>query len=162
VIRTAIASLYDYAEWANQRLLDHAAGLDAADLDRRFSQGCDPIRPAFVHLLSADFRWLLRWQQQPLPPALEPADFPTLDAVRARWATVVADRRAYLAGLSDADLGEILQLQWGPLPRWQAILHCFNHGTQHRSEIAAMLSDLGRSPGDMDYLVFCRLPRQAA
>ena len=75
---------------------------------------------------------------------------------------MVADRRAYFAGLNDADLGEIVPLQGGPLPRWQAILHCFNHGTQHRSEIAAMLSDLGRSPGDMDYSVYCRLPRPAA
>jgi uncharacterized damage-inducible protein DinB len=162
VIRTAIASLYKYAEWANLRLLDRAAGLDAADLDRRFSQGCLPIRPAFVHTLSADFRWLLRWQELPLPPVLEPADFPTLEAVRARWATVVRDRQAYFETLTDPDLGQIIQLQWGPLPRWQAILHCFNHGTQHRSEIAAMLSDLGRSPGDLDYMVFCRLPRPSA
>ena len=37
---------------------------------------------------------------------------------------------------------------------WQALLHVFNHGTQHRSEAAALLTDAGRSPGDLDLIDF--------
>jgi uncharacterized damage-inducible protein DinB len=36
--------------------------------------------------------------------------------------------------------------------RWVMMLHVVNHGTQHRSEVALMLTILGHSPGDMEIL----------
>jgi uncharacterized damage-inducible protein DinB len=92
-----------------------------------------------------------------------PADFATVEAVEERWRPVWAERRAYLDGLDQAALDEQIPFTrpagtvW--IVRWQAIVHCSNHATQHWSELAMMLSDLGRSPGDMDMFLWAIQPR---
>ena len=39
-------------------------------------------------------------------------------------------------------------------PVWQMLVHVINHGTQHRSEAAVLLSAEGRSPGELDLIEF--------
>jgi uncharacterized damage-inducible protein DinB len=109
--------------------------------------------------MGADWRWFSRWRGETPPAPFTPADWPSVAAIRAKWAELVPLRAKYLAGLGEADLRGTVRLvspeRTYELSRWQALLHCANHGTQHRSEIAAMLTDAGHSPGDLDYLVFC-------
>jgi uncharacterized damage-inducible protein DinB len=42
-------------------------------------------------------------------------------------------------------------------PLWQQMVHQVNHGTQHRSEAAVMLTQFGHSPGWLDFLYFIDL-----
>jgi uncharacterized damage-inducible protein DinB len=37
---------------------------------------------------------------------------------------------------------------------WRCLYHLANHGTQHRSEAAALLTKFDHSPGDLDFNVF--------
>ena len=37
---------------------------------------------------------------------------------------------------------------------WQAMAHLVNHGTQHKTEAAAIMTDFGQSPGDIDLIWF--------
>jgi uncharacterized damage-inducible protein DinB len=158
-----LTELYEYAAWANGRLLDLAERLPEADVRRRFSEGALPVLETFVHLASADRRWLARWKQEPLPPGLTVADVPSIAAVRRVFDETAAARRDYLAGLDDAALGAPISWQDGAetrtCARWQGIMQSSNHGTQHRSEIAAMLTDCGHSPGDLDFGLWCRIAR---
>jgi uncharacterized damage-inducible protein DinB len=158
--RTILTELDEYASWANGRLLDWAERLPETDVRRRFSEGALPVLDTFVHLASADRRWLARWKQEPLPPGLTVADVPSVAAARRVFDEIAAARREYLAGLDDSALGASISWQDGAetrtLARWQGIMQSANHGTQHRSEIAAMLTDCGRSPGDLDFGLWCR------
>ncbi len=67
--------------------------------------------------------------------------------------------RAYVTGLSDEDLQEVVRyvnpqgIQRERI-RWHGLYHVVNHGTQHRSEAAAMLTDYGQSPGDIDFTFY--------
>ena len=159
-----VAQLCDYGDWANHRLLDCAERLPGADLRRAFSSGALPIIESFVHLVSSDRRWLARWQEASLPPRLTTAELGSVAAVRQAWDDLARERRAYVGGLDDAALGATIRwLDGGEtrgLLRWQAIVQSCNHGTQHRSEIAAMLTDCGQSPGDLDFGLWCRTTRR--
>jgi uncharacterized damage-inducible protein DinB len=39
-------------------------------------------------------------------------------------------------------------------PLWHGPSLAVNHGTQHRGEAAALLTDYGQSPGDLDFTLF--------
>ena len=158
--RGIIADLYEYGAWANERLLARAALLSDTQLREKRSEGAQPILESFVHLQSADRRWFARWQEMPLPAGLTPVDLPTIAAVRSAGEDLALARRGYIDGLDDAALAA--PIRWRDdsetrtLLRWQALVQCANHGTQHRSEIAAMLTDFGHSPGDLDFGLWCR------
>jgi uncharacterized damage-inducible protein DinB len=159
-----LGSMYEYGVWANDRLLAQAAKLTDEQRGRRWSQGYDSIHQTFVHLLGADRRWFARWKEDTLPPMATVEEFPSLEVIRSGWAPLIAERRRYIAGLTEDGLrqaihGRTLDGQAYELARWQGILQCANHATQHRSEIAAMLTDAGHSPGDLDYALYCRTAR---
>lgn len=158
MLQETISTLYEYGAWANERLLSQAAKLSEAQLRQTLTRGADPILLTFGHLVGADVRWFARWRGEP-PPTLTKTDFPTLESVRRRWEDLYPARRAYIESLDEAGLRETIRWtrERGPVdvPRWQAMVHCANHGTQHRSEIAAMLTDLGHSPGDLDMILYC-------
>ena len=46
------------------------------------------------------------------------------------------------------------------VPVWQMLVHVFNHGTQHRSEAALVLTQEGHSPGEMDLIDFAEEQKQ--
>jgi uncharacterized damage-inducible protein DinB len=67
----------------------------------------------------------------------------------------------FLSGLSDDDLDRTIHYtstRGKPFENtlWHILLHVANHSTQHRSEAAILLTEWGRSPGDLDLIFFLR------
>lgn len=64
-----------------------------------------------------------------------------------------------LEKLSEAELDAVIHFtgrdgQPASLIVWQALLQALVHGVQHRSEAGLILTQLGQSPGDIDFVLF--------
>ena len=120
------------------------------------------LQGTLVHTMSAEMTWRHRLQAaQPSFTRLAVDDFPTPQILNDYWAAQEALMRAYLSGLSDADLEIMLEYKnyKGVVYRnavWGILTHVVNHGTQHRAEAAVMLTDFNYSPGDIDMIMYLR------
>jgi uncharacterized damage-inducible protein DinB len=164
MLANALRTVYQYNQWATERLLDTADRLTPEQLHTPGNAGHGSVRDTLVHLISAQRRWLLWWNGS--LPALEaynfridPADLPDIVAVRAAWEALEEDAQAFVGGLTDTDVERIYEFTLPDgtevrFPLWQMMLHVANHGTQHRSEVAAMLTGFGHSPGILDLISY--------
>lgn len=150
-----IRDFYGYNVWANNRILDRVERLDQEQFLAR--EGVVPIRDTLAHMLWAQWAWLQRWLGNSPRQFWDAEEFPDVASLRQRWAEVERESDAYLARLQEEDLAKPLSYvntrgeRWA-YPLWQQLLHQVNHATQHRSEVALQLTELGQSPGDLDYL----------
>ncbi len=68
--------------------------------------------------------------------------------------------RDYVAGLADDALSRVVTYTTiaNPQERQHTVEHCLTHmvfhGMQHRSEAAAMLTNFGHSPGNIDLIYY--------
>jgi len=154
--------LYDYHYWANARLLNTAAALSPAQFSAPAQHGWGGLRSTLVHALSAESIWRKRCQAPGSPTAfLREEDFPTFSALCARWQTEEAAMRGYIDSLDDSVINQSIRYATtdGTVYEnilWTILMQVVNHGTQHRAECAAMLTELGHSPGNLDLLVYLR------
>ena len=148
--RDGLLFLNGYERWATSRILDAATGIDAASWSKPDLVGERGIGGILVHHLGAYQRWrhfLSGSNEEPRP---EDEPLIGVDELRARWASEWDAEDEWLERLTDAHLHQAHD----GMTLWQALLHVFNHGTQHRSEVAALLTAVGRSPGDLDLIDF--------
>ncbi len=154
-----IAKLFDYNYWANKKLVAMAAKLTSEQFTAPGSFPFGGVRGTLVHILDAEYSWRMLLGQGILTDEMKETEFAALDAVEKRWQDEEAAMRGYLAGLKDEDLTGLVRYTTDKgirreRVRWHCLYHVVNHGTQHRSEAAALLTDFGQSPGDMDFTVF--------
>ncbi len=144
-----IKFLFEYDRWATRRIFAQLDGIDPEVWSRTQVVDERGMGGIMVHMLGALMRWRHslqrldterpRPEQDPLPePGALAELFEAEWAAYGDWATTMSD--GMLAYVVDG------------VPIWQMLVHVVNHGTQHRSEVAALLTAEGRSPGDLDLI----------
>jgi uncharacterized damage-inducible protein DinB len=155
-----IQLLYDYNYWSNQLILTTAAELSPQQLTQPTAFPWGDLRGTLIHILDSEHLWRQLCQSNRLPThrLAETETFPTLESIAAYWKNEENEMRAYLNSLHDHDMDHIVryEIPEGLRERvlWHCLVHVVNHGTQHRSEAAAVLTVLGHSPGGLDFTLF--------
>lgn len=158
---TMMQTLYRYDAWATARILDTAAYLTPEQFVAVVGASFPSVRDTLVHTMWAQWNWLARWRGEPNPRRFDPAAYPDCAAVRVHWAEIGDAVQAFVQTLDDAALLRAVEYRDSAgTPHadklWQLLLHVVNHDTQHRSEVAALLTGFGHSPGDLDFTHYLR------
>ena len=145
-----IRYLFDYDRWATEKIL---ASLDGTPDDLWSASevvGDRGLGSILVHHLGAAQRWRhgIQGTGEEPEPELEP--LPSIDELRSRWRTEWAAVDTWLPDVSQ----ELLDHVHDGVAVWQMLTHVINHGTQHRSEAAALLTEVGHSPGEIDMIFY--------
>ena len=154
----ALKLMYEYNEWANDRILDAAEQLSPEQLKAPNELGWNSLFGALAHILDAEIYWRTFLAENVETDWVEEDDFVDLTALRERWEHENEGLRQYIESLTDVKIaapfvyerdGETRQR-----PLWHFLVHVYTHSAQHRSECAALLTGFGASPGDTDFTVF--------
>ncbi|MCR4267787.1 DinB family protein [Nitratireductor sp. ZSWI3] len=154
-----------YNLWANERIYDAAAALDAEALGRDVGAFFKSMIGTLNHVLVADRIWMKRFTGEgDAPNRLDAVLHTALPALRI--AREAEDRRilAWISGLDEEALSgrftyvTVTDVRTVSQRMAPALSHFFNHQTHHRGQAHTILSLLDRDPPSLDLIQFQRTP----
>jgi uncharacterized damage-inducible protein DinB len=155
-----LQTLYDYNYWANARLFELLSPLPAEDFVRTVAGSYGSIRNTLVHMMSAEGGCLDRCGGPKRGAPLKPEEFPTLAAITTYWTIQESKLRAFLSGLSDADLSRRFEFTV-PLFSFTRVMtvgevlhHAAIHNIHHRGQVMLLFRALGHVPANVDMLFY--------
>ncbi|MDX2093347.1 MAG: DinB family protein [Kofleriaceae bacterium] len=166
-----VRALARYNRWMNDKLYALAATLPDEVRKRDSGAFFKSIHGTFNHLLVADRIWLGRLTGVTLADgflgpgirALDQELYADFDELRRERARTDADLLAWVAELTDAQLGDTLAfVRLGvkqEVPRWWAVAQVFNHQTHHRGQLTTLFMQQGHDPGVTDLYAMLREER---
>lgn len=154
-----IRELFDYNYWANKRLLAAARPLTLEQLNAPSDHSFGSLKGTLLHTLSGEWLWRTLLEGGDFMQPFDASGLTDIDSIERRWQGEETQMRAYLDRLTDADLKAIVryEVENGVIRervRWHCLFHLVNHGMQHRSEAAHLLTRYGCSPDDIDFTAF--------
>lgn len=136
-------------EWANLALIESCRALTDEQLDATVPGTFGSIRDTLQHIVSAEGGYAFRLGHEPSPRLMRDAPWPGFDAlvtmVRAAAdglaaASIEAPDRVIRVGAAD----ESFDVEAGVI-----LIQAFHHGTEHRSQICAILTSFGVVPPEL-------------
>ena len=144
-------ALYEYNEWANERVIGSLRELPEADYVREMGGGWPSVRATFVHIAGATDAWAERFAGKEALVLPKESDLPKLEDAVALLLEAQRKHRAHLKTLTREKLDR--PFSWKNLsgevkaaPYEIVVRHVVNHQTYHRGQIASMLRRLGGKP----------------
>jgi uncharacterized damage-inducible protein DinB len=143
-----IRDMYAHYFKVNRRLWDECVmALTEAQYRQPLEYSVGSIRNQCVHLMNVDERWFSGLRGEPVPDWYGDDVFNDRAELRAKWDAVEALMRDYLDRLTD----DALAADFRTFKVWQVLIHVFNHGTDHRAQMLAMMHPFGVPTFAQDY-----------
>jgi len=151
-----IARQFEYGDWAIHKLLNIAATLDDAALDRNFDIGQGSIRKILLHMFDVERWWNSNWTQGP-SPFPHSASALSIAELRAQWSELSSLRNPYLAQLDEHSAATVLEISFaaGPAVRLataDTVCQICVHGIHHRAQVVNLLRQVDAPSGNIDLL----------
>jgi uncharacterized damage-inducible protein DinB len=148
-----LAEFFRHNAMMNERLMEACRQLSPEQLGATATGTYGSIGATLVHIANAQVGYAARLLDADPPQRLPEDPFPGLDAVAERMAqgdaqlqeaATLADQTRKVKVTGDDPPGT----WWMPVSLF--LLQAINHGTEHRSQVATVLTDLGIQPPEMD------------
>lgn len=158
----SLQELYAYNQWANERILARVRELRPEQLHQTTDFSYPSLFKTLVHIMGAEWLWRQRMQFGISPERMHNADdFGDLASLEMAWQQNTQELMGFVHALTESQLQSNfsyrnLEQQDCTNLLWESLAHVVIHGMQHRSECAAMLTSIGHSPGDIDFIIFVR------
>src|SRR5215510_4550308 len=99
-----ILILYQYKAWSNAKILNAASNITQEQFLALVLFPHGSLRGTLVHALFGEWVWRKRWEGTPQNPLWKAEEFPTFEALRARWAEEENRLMEFVANLTDEKL----------------------------------------------------------
>jgi uncharacterized damage-inducible protein DinB len=142
--------LFAYDRWATEKVLDQLDGIEPEVWGRAGVVGDRGLGSILVHMLGAHQRWRLAFEGSEHSPEPEEEPLPAAAELVARWHAELEATERFLDEVTPGFLAFVRE----GVKVSVMLQHLANHGTQHRSEAALLLTQAGRSPGELDLIFF--------
>ena len=145
-----LPDFFRYNLWANLRLLDVCAKLSDAQLDATMKGMYGSVRETLLHILSGEEGYARHFTgTAPTPRLKDLVALPGFDELRRR---AEQSGQALITIAEQGDVNQIFHLDDGTYeaPAINVLIQAINHGIDHRSQIATMLSQQDIEPPDLD------------
>jgi len=161
-----IRLLFEYDRWANNRVFLAAGALSAEQFTRDLGGSFRSVRDTLLHILGGEWGWLTYWKAPTQDSRFltelwdrhdtlfHPDAFPSIDAVRLKWAEIETEQTEFLNRLTDDSLRRMLLVRKTQLSLAYLMQHLVNHSTYHRGQVATMMRQLGAQPVATDFHAF--------
>ena len=154
-----IQLLYEYNQWANNRILTASSVLTEELFTKDLSSSHCSIHETLTHILSAEWSWLMRWRGISSTGILNSSDFINIEVLKIKWEVVEKEQIDFIKGLTDESLMMVLSYVNAIGQEWkytlgQMMQHVANHSSYHRGQVTTMLRQLKVAAVPLDFLVF--------
>lgn len=147
---TGLPDFFKYNLWANMRLLDACVQLSDAQLDATMKGTFGSVREILMHIFASEEGYVRGITgASPTPLLKELTTFPGFDELRRR---AKRSGEELIKVAEQGELSKILHLDGGTYdaPVIVVLIQAINHGIDHRSQIATLLSQQDIEPPELD------------